>query len=72
MARALEHGIIAGFRLPTEMNAALNQAAAAFGVNRSEFVRAAIANALRDEDAARAAIDAVAPVRPRFPVYSSR
>jgi predicted transcriptional regulator len=70
MARALEHGVTASCRLPTDMQRALDQAAAAVGVNRSEFVRAAIANALRDEDAARAAIDAAAPPRPRFPVYS--
>ncbi len=70
MARPIEHGITAAFRLPNEMYGAINQAACALGVNRSEFVRAAIANALRDENAARAAIDALAPPRPRFPVYS--
>jgi predicted transcriptional regulator len=72
MARPLEHGITAAFQLPTEMHRALGLAAAAVGVNRSEFVRAAISQALRDEDAARAGIDAAAPLRPRFPVYSSR
>jgi predicted DNA-binding protein len=72
MARPLEHGIFAGFRLPAEMNRALTEAASSLGVNRSEFVRAVISHALRDQDTARAAVDVATPPRPPFPAFSSR
>jgi hypothetical protein len=72
MARPLENGVVAGFRLTNEMHRAIHQAAGALGVNRSEFVRAVISHALRDQETARAAVDASAPSRPQWPVYSSR
>lgn len=73
MARPLQHAIFVGFRLSDEMNRGFIKAAGALGISKSELVRALILQALRDEQVARAAVDAAglnAP-RPEYPRFIS-
>jgi hypothetical protein len=73
MARPLEHGALVGFRLSDEVSRAFVRAAGSLGVTKSEFIRALILQALRDEKAARAAVDAAGlnPPRPQYPAFFS-
>jgi hypothetical protein len=73
MARPLEYSVLIGFRLPNETSRSFVRAAGSLGVSKSELIRALILQALRDEKAARAAVDAAGlnPPRPSYPKFIS-
>jgi hypothetical protein len=53
------------------MHSTLATAAKSLGVNKSEFVRAVVIQALRDEQLARAAIDDIGLTPPAYPQFVS-
>jgi len=71
VARPLEHAMFVGFRVSDEVNRAFMKAAGALGISKSELVRALILQALRDEQLARAAVDAAGlnSPRPEYPRF---
>jgi hypothetical protein len=71
MSRPLEHEDCVAFRLPAAMHQTLATAAASLGTSKSEFMRAVILKALRDEQLARAALDDIEPTRPVYPQFVS-
>jgi len=71
MPRSLEHEDFLGFRLSHAMHSTLATAAKSLGVNKSEFVRAVVIQALRDEQLARAAIDDIGLTPPAYPQFVS-
>jgi hypothetical protein len=69
MARPLLHEDVVGFRLSSVLNDALDWAAAALGVSKSELIRALVVQALENESIARAAIED--HDRPQYPRFTS-
>jgi hypothetical protein len=71
MSRPLEHHAFVGLRLPATMADAFTTAATSLGLSKSEFARALIMQALRNENLARAAVDDAGLTRPAYPQFVS-
>jgi hypothetical protein len=71
MPRSPEHEDFVGLRLSHAMHSAIATAAASLGISKSDFIRAVVRQALRDEQLARAAIDDIGLTPPAYPQFTS-